>query len=96
MLDSHVDPDLDPDTFWDDNEYALAGYVGAPPSAALVASVEAELGYRLPVSYVTLMRSHNGGMPHNTCCPARAGPHGPRITSLWTASWGSDGTSATR
>src|SRR6266545_1572850 len=24
---------------------------------------------RLPASYVALMRSHNGGMPRNTCCP---------------------------
>jgi hypothetical protein len=62
-------PDLDLDTFWDDSEYALGAYVDAPTSAALIASVEAELGYRLPASYVTLMRSHNGGIPNNTCCP---------------------------
>jgi hypothetical protein len=63
-------PGVNLDTFWDDNEYALGVYVDAPASAALIASIEAELGYRLPASYVTLMRSHNGGMPHNTCCPA--------------------------
>jgi hypothetical protein len=61
---------LDPEMFWDDNEYAMEAYVDASPSAALVALVEAELGYRLPASYVTLMRSHNGGIPHKTCCPA--------------------------
>ncbi|MEV6816732.1 SMI1/KNR4 family protein [Micromonospora sp. NPDC051296] len=63
-------PDLDPDTFWDDNEYALSAYVDAPPTPVLIDTVEAELGHRLPTSYVTLMRSHNGGMPHHTCCPA--------------------------
>jgi hypothetical protein len=63
-------PDLDPDVFWDDNEYALRCYVDRPPSDALMVSVEAELGYRLPASYVALMRSHNGGLPRNTCCPA--------------------------
>jgi hypothetical protein len=62
-------PDVDLDAFWDDNEYALRVYVGTPPSDALIASVEAELGYRLPASYVALMRAHNGGLPDNTCCP---------------------------
>jgi hypothetical protein len=63
-------PGFDLDTFWDDNEYALGAYVDARPSDPLTASVEAELGYRLPASYVTLMRSHNGGIPHHRCCPA--------------------------
>ncbi|MFI7553274.1 SMI1/KNR4 family protein [Micromonospora sediminimaris] len=40
-----------------------------PPSPALIDSVEADLGYRLPASYVALMQSHSGGMPHHTCCP---------------------------
>lgn len=60
---------VDLDDFWDDGPYALAEYVGAAPSDALVASVEAELGYRLPASYVALMRWHNGGMPRLTACP---------------------------
>ncbi|MGN9907616.1 SMI1/KNR4 family protein [Phytohabitans sp. LJ34] len=63
-------PGVDMDAFWVDTEYALDAYVGAAPSTALIASVEAELGYRLPASYVALMRSHNGGMPHHACCPA--------------------------
>ncbi|MEH1166413.1 SMI1/KNR4 family protein [Micromonospora sp. CPCC 205539] len=63
-------PDLDLDSVWNDNEYALSAYVDAPPSDALIASVQADLGYRLPTSYVTLMRWRNGGMLSNTCCPA--------------------------
>ena len=58
------------DAFWDDSEYALEQYVGEFPSDALVASVEEELGYRLPAAYVALMRTHNGGIPRNSCCPA--------------------------
>jgi hypothetical protein len=61
---------VDLNTFWDDNEYAFSAYIDVDPSTALIASVEAELGYRLPASYVALMRSHNGGMLHHTCCPA--------------------------
>src|SRR5690606_38177146 len=66
---------VDLDAFWDDSEYALAEYVGDPPSDELVASVEAELGYRLPASYVALMRTHNGGTPHLTVCPTARDAH---------------------
>ena len=55
--------------FWDDNEYALKEYVSDPPSDELIASVEEELGYKLPASYIWLMKRHNGGMPVNTCYP---------------------------
>jgi hypothetical protein len=59
-----------PDAFWDDSEYALQHYAGEFPSDALIASIEEELGYRLPASYVALMRTQNGGVPRNSCCPA--------------------------
>ena len=55
--------------FWDDDEYALKEYVSDPPSDELIASVEEELGYKLPASYIWLMKQHNGGMPVNTCYP---------------------------
>jgi len=55
--------------FWDDNEYALKEYVSEPPSDELIASVEEELGYKLPASYIWLMKRHNGGIPMNTCYP---------------------------
>ena len=35
-----------------------------------ITSVAAELGFRLPASYVALMRTRNGGIPRNTCCPS--------------------------
>ena len=55
--------------FWDDNWYALKEYVSDPPSDELIASVEKELGYKLPAAYIWLMKQHNGGIPVNTCYP---------------------------
>lgn len=62
--------DVDLESWWDDSDYARREYVGSPPADDLVASVERELGYRLPASYVAFMRRHNGGVPRLTCCPA--------------------------
>ncbi|BEL05423.1 hypothetical protein Q0Z83_036140 [Actinoplanes sichuanensis] len=63
-------PGLDLDTFWEDSACADETYSGGHPTDELVSSVEAELGFRLPSSYVALMRMRNGGIPRNTCCPA--------------------------
>ena len=61
--------DFDLTEFWEDSEYAREEYVGEHPSDELIASVEAELGYRLPASYIELMKSQNGGIPRNCCFP---------------------------
>lgn len=42
--------------FWEDSAYALEEYVSKPPSDELIASVEQELGYKLPSSYIWLMK----------------------------------------
>lgn len=55
--------------FWNDSEYALDKYVSEPPSDELIADIEKELGYKLPASYISLMKQHNGGTPVNTCYP---------------------------
>ena len=55
--------------FWNDNWYALKEYISDPPSDELIASVEEELGYKLPAAYIWLMKQHNGGIPVNTCYP---------------------------
>ncbi|AIQ55427.1 Imm51 family immunity protein [Paenibacillus sp. FSL R7-0331] len=60
---------MDLEAFWDDSDYALESYVSDPPDDELIASVEQELGYKLPASYIMLMKQHNGGVPHNTCFP---------------------------
>ncbi|MBL7733609.1 MAG: SMI1/KNR4 family protein [Chitinophagaceae bacterium] len=61
--------DFDFTDFWDDDEYALENYVEDHPSGELIASVEQELGCKLPASYIALMKLHNGGMPVNNCFP---------------------------
>lgn len=55
--------------FWDNSSYAKTAYTCDPPTDALIASVEAELGYKLPASYIWLMKQRNGGIPVNTCFP---------------------------
>jgi len=61
--------EFDDSQFWDDSEYALDSYVSEPPTDDMIASVEQELGYKLPKDYITLMKRHNGGVPMNTCFP---------------------------
>lgn len=56
--------------FWDDNWYAQKEYISDPPSDERIASVEEELGYKLPAAYIWLMKQHNGGIPVNTCYPS--------------------------
>lgn len=55
--------------FWDDNEYAKKSYTEEFPSDELIAEIENELGYKLPQSYIWLMKQHNGGMPTKTAFP---------------------------
>ena len=58
--------------FWEDSVYALKEYVSESPSDELIASVEQELGYKLPASYIWLMKQHNGGIPVNkTACSGK-------------------------
>ncbi|WP_316245752.1 Imm51 family immunity protein [Paenibacillus senegalimassiliensis] len=62
---------LDLSEFWDNGSYAESTYTMDPPSDALIASVEEELGYKLPASYIALMKQRNGGIPQNTCFPTK-------------------------
>lgn len=62
---------LDLSEFWDEGSYAESTYTMDPPSDALIASVEEELGYKLPASYITLMKQRNGGIPRATCFPTQ-------------------------
>ncbi len=61
--------DFDLNDFWDDSEYSQTAYREPDFTDEQLASIEAELGYRLPKSYVELMRSQNGGIPKNDCFP---------------------------
>ena len=44
--------------------------IDEPPTDELIAEVEKELGYKLPASYIWLMKQHNGGRPRKTACPS--------------------------
>ncbi len=55
--------------FWDDDEYALEAYVSLDVTDEMIQEVEQELGYKLPASYIYLMKKHNGGIPKNQYCP---------------------------
>lgn len=54
---------------WNDCAYSLQEYTCPPPSSELIESIEHELGYKLPASYIYLMQQHNGGMVKLECCP---------------------------
>ena len=53
--------------FWEDSDYARKEYVGAPVTDEMIQSVQAALGYRLPKTYVQLLRYQNGGIATKTC-----------------------------
>lgn len=69
MMTKNYFPQLDLEQFWDDDELALEEYVDEAPDDLLIASIENELGYKLPDSYIALMKQHNGGIPYATCYP---------------------------
>ena len=48
--------------FWEESEYSAKKYVCEPPTDELIAEIEQELGYKLPESYIWLMKQHNGGI----------------------------------
>jgi hypothetical protein len=68
-MEKKIFKDFDFTDFWDDSNYALQEYVEEIPSDELIQSIEAELGYKLPASYIELMQLHNGGIPKKTCFP---------------------------
>jgi hypothetical protein len=55
--------------FWDDGDYSRDNHTEPPPSDALIAEVEAGLGFRLPDAYVELARMRNGGCVAWCCYP---------------------------
>ncbi|CAN7241831.1 MULTISPECIES: SMI1/KNR4 family protein [Bacillaceae] len=57
------------DIFWDDSEYAKKEYISKPPTNEVINKIENDLGYKLPESYIWLMKKHNGGTPINNCFP---------------------------
>lgn len=71
-MDTQVFDGFNLSMFWYDSDYALREYVCEKPSDELIISIEQELGYKLPASFIKLMKTHNGGVPRNTCFPVSA------------------------
>jgi len=63
--------DLDISSFWEDNNYALEVYIEDYPLDKDIEIIEKKIGYKLPLSYIELMRTQNGGIPFNTCFPTK-------------------------
>lgn len=86
--------DLNLDDFWETDEDALGNENGPPLTDELVAEVEEELGYKLPASYVELMRSRNGGTPrktaHRTAEPTSWADDHVRVTSIFSIGFDGD------
>lgn len=61
--------DFDFTGFWDDCETSQENYRDEPATDELVKKVEEELGFKLPASYIELMKMHNGGLVFKTCFP---------------------------
>ncbi len=61
---------FDFDSFWENSDYATKSYVGAEFTEKMLEDCESTLGYRLPKSYIRLLKSQNGGIPINTNSPA--------------------------
>lgn len=61
--------DFDFTGFWNESSYSERDYIEAFPDDAAIASIEEELGYKLPASYIELMRIQNGGLVNRSCFP---------------------------
>ena len=59
--------DFDAAAFWADCEYAAETYVEASLDEKFISQVESILGYKIPLAYVELCKTQNGGSPNNTC-----------------------------
>lgn len=53
--------------FWDDSKYAFDTYTDETLTNKIIKQVESELGYKLPKSYIHLMKQRNGGIPRKNC-----------------------------
>jgi len=61
--------DFDFTGFWNESSYSERDYIEEFPDDAAIASIEKELGYKFPASYIELMRIQNGGLVNRSCFP---------------------------
>lgn len=72
-MENEIFAGFDFNSFWADSDYALQEYVEVNPDEELISSLEQELGYQFPKSYITFMKFQNGGIPNNCCHPTSEG-----------------------
>lgn len=65
--------DFDLSKFWSECSYSSRDYIESFPDDTIIESVEKELGYKLPGSYIALMRTQNGGLVNKSCFPTTEG-----------------------
>jgi hypothetical protein len=63
---------VDLDNFWEISEYAVENYTEDELTSDIIDYVQSELGYKLPDSYIALMKTCNGGIPNKTCFPTNS------------------------
>lgn len=62
---------IDLNTFWNNSDHAVSEYMSSSPTDEKIKHTEEALGYRLPESYIWLMKQQNGGAPNKTCLPTQ-------------------------
>lgn len=67
--------DVDFEDFWHDTRESERRHVSAAPDYRIIRDVEQELGYKLPASYIELMKLHNGGLVNRGWFPLCPGAH---------------------
>lgn len=67
--------DVDFEGFWHDTRESERRHVSAAPDYRIIRDVEQELGYKLPASYIELMKQHNGGLVNRGWFPIRPDAH---------------------
>ncbi|MBQ3079473.1 MAG: SMI1/KNR4 family protein [Clostridia bacterium] len=72
ILEAEPDPmlsDMDFTDFWHDTKESERRHISSAPDWRIIRDVEEELGYKLPASYIELMKNHNGGLVNRCWFP---------------------------
>ena len=68
-MDLNFFKDFDFKGFWSECSYSARDYIGVIPDDEMIDSIEKELGYKLPGSYIQLMKLQNGGLANKSVFP---------------------------
>lgn len=79
-MELHFFKDFDFTDFWSESSYSVRDYIEEFPDDEMITSIENELGYKLPASYIELMKIQNGGLVEKSCFPTT---EELRLQELW-------------